>query len=257
MQPPIVIAALGTSATALSTYTHVTQRIAGDFPGHEIIWCYSSRGTATPLQQAEMPGHLQADEALRQLAARGVGKAVVQPLFLLPGSEFHDFQKSLQGSPVACSLGMPLLAAPDDYHEVGEVLRPAITARPTKAILLIGHGTTHPTWTAYYSLEKILRRTFGERIFVGVIEKFPDSKTLPAEIKAAGFTEVCIIPCLLVAGMHYRRDIAGTHPTSWLSRLQACNLAVELMGQGLGLFAGMDKIISRHIATALARATTV
>jgi sirohydrochlorin cobaltochelatase len=146
---------------------------------------------------------------------------------------------------------MPLLTTPDDYEEFGEILRSTISERPDSAILLLGHGTSHPSWSAYYCLEKILRRKFGARIFAGALEKFPDSKSLPAEIQAAGFTEVCIIPFLLIAGMHYHRDIVGEGPASWLTRLRDNNLNVETISHGLGLFPGMEKLIIRHITEAL------
>lgn len=250
MKPPIVIAAFGLSPATLATCDYLATRIHEDFPASEIIWSYAARGR-TGTKPPENPVYPSPAEVLRQLAARGVNKVVLQSLHLLPGTEFHDFRRTLNRSAVTCGMGMPLLATPEDFHAIGEILRPAITARPGKAILLIGHGTAHPTWTAYYGLEKILRRSFGERVFVGVIEKFPDSATLPAEIRAAGFTEVCIIPCLLVAGMHFRRDIAGENPGSWTTRLRDCDLEVETIDHGLGLFPGMDKLISRHIAQAL------
>ena len=150
-------------------------------------------------------------------------------------------------------MGMPLLCTPLDFEEFGEVLQPAIIARQNKAILILGHGSTHPIWTAYFCLEKILRRKFGDRVFVGALEKFPDSSSLPAQIKAAGFSEVCIIPFLLIAGMHYHRDIVGDGPASWTTRLRKNNLEVETINHGLGLFPGLENLLIRHINEGLGR----
>ena len=66
------------------------------------------------------------------------------------------------------------------------------------------------------------------------MEKFPDTTQLVDEIAGCGFTEVCIIPLFLVAGMHYRRDIIGDSPSSWQSRLQKKGIKVEAIAHGFG-----------------------
>jgi len=190
------------------------------------------------------------EQVLQQLTARGLTKAVVQSLHLFAGTEFHNLVQLARNSQVECAIGKPILTGPEDYDEVGEMLRPIITNRTEKAIAVIGHGTAHPCWTAYYTLEKILRKKFGGRIFVGVVEKYPDTTKLIDEIADRGFKEVCLIPFFLVAGMHYRRDIVGDSPSSWLSRLQSKKIAVETIDHGLGMYPGFEKIILRHITEA-------
>jgi sirohydrochlorin cobaltochelatase len=251
MNIPIIITASGTAPAALATYRQLDTAIRSHFPANELLWSYSARISTKKPPAKDDSSHHRPEEVIRQLATQGVAKAVVQSLHLLPGKEFHDLQRTLRHPGITCAMGLPLLTSPDDYDTLGEILRPTIAARPEKAILLLGHGTTHPTWTAYCCLEKILRRKFAERIFVGVLEKFPDSRTLPAEIRAAGFNEVCIIPFLLIAGMHYHRDIVGDGPASWMTRLCDNNLEVETIGHGLGLFPGVEKLLIRHIAEAL------
>ncbi len=251
MNTPILLPAFGTTATSLATYSHLDKAIRTHFTEHDIIWSYSSRVATQKTQQQLPPANLSLVETLQQLMARQSGGIVVQSLHLLPGTEFHDMQRTIRSSGITYAPGMPLLTSPTDYDEFGEILRPTISERPDKAILLLGHGTTHPTWSAYYCLEKILRRKFAERIFVGALEKFPDSKALPAEIKAAGFAKVCIIPFLLIAGTHYHRDIVGDGQTSWITRLRNHGLAVEAINHGLGLFPGVEKLLIRHITEAL------
>jgi sirohydrochlorin cobaltochelatase len=251
MNTPILIPAFGTTATTLATYNYLDNAIRNHFTENEIIWSYSARVATKINPQQGGAAHLSLKEALRQLIARQIGRTVVQSLHLLPGTEFHDMQKTIRESGLTSATGMPLLTTPNDYDALGEILRPTITEKPGKAILLLGHGTTHPTWSAFYCLEKILRRKFGERIFVGALEKFPDSQNLPDEIRAAGFTEVCIIPFLLIAGMHYNRDIIGDGQASWMTRLRNTGLTVETISHGLGLFPGVEKLIIRHITEAL------
>jgi sirohydrochlorin cobaltochelatase len=250
MTPSIIMAAFGTTSKAVETYTHLDKRIRCHYPEEEIIWTYSSKTVTKELQDRDGSEVFHPEKVLRQLAARGVEKAIVQSLHLFPGVEFHSLCELVRKSPVECATGMPLLTTPQDYHEIAEILQPVISHRPEKAILILGHGTNHPVWTAYYSLEKILRKKFGKKIFVGVVEKYPDSSHLVDEIAETGFTEVCIIPLFLVAGMHYRRDIISDKKSSWLSQLEERNISVESIDYGLGLYPGFDKIIIRHIAEA-------
>ena len=255
MKMPIIMSAFGTTSKAVATYNQLDNSIRGHFPETEIIWSYSSRMITKELHERKESTVLPPEEVLNQLAARGIERAVVQSLHLFPGSEFHSLLQIAGKSPLKCAIGMPLLTTPEDYEQVGEILRPIISKRPDKAILVLGHGTDHPVWTAYYSMEKILRKKFGDRIFVGVLEKYPDTTHIIDEIADRGFSKVCIIPLFLVAGMHYRRDIISDNASSWQSRLQSKKIEVESIDYGLGLYKDFDKIIIRHISEA--RKTTI
>jgi sirohydrochlorin cobaltochelatase len=250
MDLPIIMSAFGTTSNAISTYTQIDNSIRDSFPQAKIIWTYSSRMITRELREQKESKVAHPEEVLQQLAAQGISKVIVQSLHLFPGTEFHSLLQIARKSPLECSVGRPLLTTPFDYDQVGEILRPIISMRPNKAILVLGHGTDHPVWTAYYSLEKILRMKFGDRIYVGVVEKYPDTTHLVDEIVNRGFPEVLIIPLFLVAGMHYRRDIISDKTSSWRSRLQNRNIEVESIDYGLGLYPGIEKIITRHIKEA-------
>lgn len=250
MKFPIIMSAFGTTSKAIAAYSLLDSCIRNHFPQSEIIWAYSSKVINRELQNRKQSTILSPEEVLRQLAERGILKAIVQSLHLFPGTEFHSLIKVVRESQLNCTVGRPLLTDPADYDQVGEILRPIITERPEKAILVLGHGTDHPTWTAYYCLEKILRKKFGGRVYVGVVEKYPDTSHLVDEIADHGFREVCIIPLFLVAGMHYKRDIISAGNTSWKSRLERRKLEVESIDYGLGNYSGLENIIIRHIKEA-------
>ena len=250
MKFPIIMSAFGTTSKAIATYTQLDTRIRSHFPRTEIIWTYSSKAITLGLREREESTVMNPEEALHRLAARGITKAVLQSLHMFPGTEFHSLLKIAGKAKLECAIGKPLLTSPEDYDQLGEILRPVISERPEKAILVIGHGTAHPVWTAYYCLENILRKKFGDSVYVGVVEKYPDTGHLVDEIADRGFSEVCIIPLFLVAGMHYRRDIISDSASSWQSRLQSRKLEVESIDYGLGLYPGFEKIVIRHITEA-------
>ncbi len=254
MHTPIILAAFGTTSQALATYHKIGEQIEERFPGHQISWAFSSKVINRRLGKDGRGRYNSPLEAVQIIKEQGYDRAVMQSLHLLPGHEFHQLVTECRQAAIPCHLGSPLLTSPQDYRAMTDCLTPLILARPDRAILLIGHGTNHPIWVAYHALENFFRRSFGSRIFVGVVEKSPDSAKIPAEIAAAGFSQVCMIPLLLVAGMHYARDVMGEGENSWLNRLQRQGLRVESIAEGLGLQSGFAGIIIAHIEQALRQA---
>lgn len=250
MPPTIIVAAFGTSPAALAAYARIDGALRQRYADCDIRWCYSGRGRKNAIDPASHP---PPTKVLAELAETGVKEAVVQYLLLLPGREFHDLQAIFHASPIACRPSLPLLCSPEDYQILGDLLEPTIAARPDQAILLLGHGTAHPIWTAYLSLQTLLRRRFGPRVFVGVIEHFPDSRGLPEEIAAAGYAEVCLIPLLLITATHFHRDMVGEQADSWSNRLSRCGLGVEVIDHGLAEFPGSEAWVAGHLGQALGR----
>ncbi len=253
MKTPIVMVAFGTTSDATTTYRHIDKKVKEHFPNHEIFWSFSSRIITKQLQwegreEAQLP-----EELFCRLAKQGYTSAVVQSLHLFPGTEFSSLKTVMEKAELNCLPGAPLISSPEDYMEICRVLQPFISTAPEKATLVLGHGTYHPTWIAYYCLETFLRRRFGPHIFVGAVEKYPESKYLVDEIVAAGYKKVHIIPFFLVAGMHYRRDIAGDGESSWRTRFIKRRIETEAVDRGLGMLHGFDKIITRHIEAAIGK----
>lgn len=253
MRPiPIVIAAFGTSTKARASYSHLDAQFRDRFPGHEIIWAWSSRmikdmGSGQAQNSVSSP-----HEVLTALAQQDHAWAVVQSLHLLAGHEFIRLVEETKESPIRTSIGLPLLTSPDDYQALCTSLAPLINGHPDQAILLVGHGTDHPAWSAYPALQYFMRQHFGSRVFVGVVEEcLPSSKEVIADLRAAGHKKVCVIPLLLVAGMHFHRDLAGEGKDSWLSLLSQADISVEIIEQGIGMVPAIAEMFCRHIEDAL------
>lgn len=246
MNKPIVIVAFGTTTKAKTTYRHLHTKLEELLPNREIFWAYSSKIITKTLQKGDETIQ-NPTEFLIELAQKGHTEVTVQSLHLFPGTEFHGLLQVTAQSTLQCSTGLPLLTSPEDYQQIADLLAPTITSRPDRAILILGHGTTHPSWTSYYSFEKILQQNFGDRISVGVVEQFPDSTHLVGEIAASNYDKVTIIPFFLIAGMHYRRDIVAENSNSWVSKLTKKKIAVEVIDSGLGMLPGLEKLLARHI----------
>ncbi len=251
MQIPIVMAAFGTTSRAEATYKIIDTRVREFFNGHEIHWSYSSRMIKGLIgeKKDKLVGHPH--EILEQLHLQGYTWAVVQSVHLTCGHEFHRLITEIKDMKIRTSVGMPLLTSPHDHCQVAKCLEPMIQAHTDKAILLMGHGTDHPSWTTYPAFRQVAREKFGERIFVGAVEQFSPSEDVIDQIASAGFTKVLMVPFLLVAGMHYTKDLVGDGPESWCSRLQAAGMKTVTIGDGLGCLPCINEIFCNHIREAL------
>lgn len=251
MQIPIVMAAFGTTSKAESTYKIIDSRIKQTFPEHEVHWAYSSRAIKGLMRNKKAKVIKHPHEILQQLQADGHTWAVVQSVHLTCGHEFYRLLEEIESVQIRSSVGMPLLTTPSDHFQTATCLAPLIQAHPNKAILLMGHGTDHPSWTAYPAFQQTLRQMFGNRIFVGAVEHYPQSEWLIAQISDAGFNHVFLIPFLLVAGMHYQNDLMGDAPKSWLSQLESAGITVEAVAEGIGSLPCIGDIFCNHIKEAL------
>jgi sirohydrochlorin cobaltochelatase len=259
MHAPIILTAFGTSSKSISTYNEIGKKIRACLPGARIIQAYSSRVIGRKVKKIQTPVQPEfkhPEEVLQELAVEGCDGAILQSLHLSPGTEFHKLAALARRSPIPCQTGLPLLTSPDDLFKLAHLLAPTIEARPDRTILILGHGTEHPSWTSYYSLEKIFRQKFGGRIFVGVVEGFPNSDHLIDEIGSLPAKAVTIIPLFLVAGMHYRRDIVGGD-NSWCIRLKNKGIDVETIEGGIGLLSGIEELVVNHIKTAQKNLLTI
>lgn len=253
MKIPIIMIAFGTTSKSITTYRYIEKITKKYFKNHTLFWSFSSRIITKRLQLEGMKDVQTPAERFTQLAELGYKSAIVQPLHLFAGREFDSLCKSMQRDELNLTPGTPLISSPQDYIEICQILQPLVTTAPKKATLIIGHGTDHPIWTAYYCLETFLRQQFGPHIFVGTVEKYPSSEHLVEQICDAGYEEIHIIPFFLVTGMHYERDITGDGEASWQSRFKKKNIAVKSVEHGLGMLPGFSNIIIRHIEEALNR----
>ncbi len=251
MKIPIIMVAFGTTSKATATYQYIEKITRDHFVDHEIFWSSASRIITRRLRLEGRKNIHSPVERFNQLTDLGHKSAIVQSLHLFAGSGFDTLTLDMKETELNCIPGTPLINSPQDYHEICQILQSLISANPKTATLILGHGTYHPSWTAYYCLETFLRQQFGPHIFVGTVEKYPDSDHLVDQISAAGYEKVRIIPFFLVAGMHYERDIIGNSEASWQSRFSKKKIAVETTEQGLGMLPGFTNIIIRHIEAAI------
>jgi sirohydrochlorin cobaltochelatase len=246
----IILCAFGTTTQSRLTYDHLHTVIERQFPESRIHWYYSSPTVRRAIRKDAPQQPESLVSILDLIEAEAPSNIVVQSMHVLPGQEFHRIvRESRQRTPYP-AIGMPLLNTPGDYHDVAECLAHLVPEDKHTALLVLGHGTRHPSWTAYPALEKVLRVRFGGRAFVAGLEHYPVSDTVIDEIRASGYTHVRVVPFLMVAGMHFQRDIEGEHPDSWKARLSRSGIGLSIHDSGLGMLPGIGEIFCNHIREA-------
>jgi sirohydrochlorin cobaltochelatase len=248
MPIPIVLTAFGTTTKARQTYDIMGKIIKEEFPGHEIHWAFSSRMVRDRLRLKQKFEARHPHEVLQALAAEGHAWAVVQSIHLLCGHEFYRMIDEVQAQPIRTSIGLPLLTSYEDYHSLAKAFRFA-GASADQALVLVGHGTDHPSWAAYLALENILREV-GQGIYVGVVEGLPSREQVIKAVVTTGVRKVRLIPLMLVAGVHFIEDLSADED-SWKAAFQEAGLEVDVEPEGIGTKREVVRIFIDHIRAAL------
>jgi sirohydrochlorin cobaltochelatase len=251
MIPPIVLTAFGTSSTAKSTYNVIESKVQDQFPAHDIHWGFTSRILHKKIQKETEVTIRHPLEIVEKLRHENHRRIIVQSLHLFGGSEFHTLCRSLRKHNETCTIGNPLFTSPDDYLALMSILAPIVEKQEDQAILVVGHGTSHPIWPVYTALEHMLQSFFGPRLFVGTVEHYPDTQGIEKTIRNRGYKKVYMVPLFLIAGLHYRRDMIGDGAHSWKTRLETEGLEVDCLEKGLGQIAGLGNLICSHIRDAM------
>lgn len=246
---PIVMAAFGTGTDARNTFDFMDKIVKSEFPDHEIVWAYTSRSvrrkSADTLDDPK--------QALFRLEEKGCNWAVVQSLHFTGGHELHRLAEEVRGSRIRLSVGLPLLSSPEDYHKVIEALIPLFPSNLSReAAILIGHGTDHPSWSAYPALAYMIRERFDKGVYLGLVEDgYPTRDVVIKAVKQAGFRQVRLIPLMLTAGIHFQKDLMGNED-SWKSAFEAEGISVSAESKGLGFCKEIVQIFCDHIREAIA-----
>ena len=251
MNIPIVIAAFGTTSRAMQTYDHMDAVFKERFSGHAIHWAYTSRMVKDRLEQKHKITRRHPHQVLAALARQGHPWAMVQSLHLTSAHEFYRLVAEVDQAGIRTSLGLPLLSSIEDYAAVVRALAPLVAKDEDEALVLVGHGTDHPAWSAYPALQHMLQQQYGAKVLVGAVEEgFPDREAIVRAVVKAGYARVRLASLMLVAGVHFEEDLAGEED-SWKTVFEAAGIQVQLEKGGLGLNPQIIEVFCRHMEAAL------
>ncbi|MDX9817974.1 MAG: sirohydrochlorin cobaltochelatase [Desulfococcus multivorans] len=251
MKTPIVLAAFGTTTRAMKTYSFINDICRERFIGHPIFWAFSSRQVRDFSNRNYNTNMQHPHEVLRKLKKEGYPWAVVQSLHFTCGHEFYRLIEEVGDCGIRTAMGLPLLHRPEDYKSVVAALMPHLPEAADEAMVMIGHGTDHPSWSSYVALDYIFRKTKSSGVYVGLVEQgYPTMASVIEEVSRDGYRKVKLVPLMLVAGLHFEEDMSGDNH-SWRFAFENAGIAVSLENQGLGFNRGIVDLYCRHIHDAL------
>jgi len=259
MKKGILLVAFGSSVPeAQVSFDNIDKRVKKDFPDTPVFWAYTSSIIRNKLAKK---GQILDSEAmaLARMTDQGFTHVAIQSLHTIRGEEFDDLAntaKAFEGLPGGIekiAIGAPLLSAEKDMKTVTDAILENIpTHRKTKdAVLLMGHGTPHPSNAFYAALMFHLQRK-DPHVFVGTVEGSPDIHEIIPMLKEKKLKKIFLMPFMSVAGDHARNDLAGDEEDSWKSILTKQGFECDVTLKGTAEYDNMIDIWAGHLKDAMA-----
>lgn len=255
----ILLVAFGSSIPqAQISFQNIEKKVKTTFPGLPVRWAYTSHIIRHKL--AKEGKHLDSVEmALAKMMDEGFTHVAVQSLHTITGKEFHDLRRNahlfsdMAGGFERILVGYPLLATAHDMERVTGALLQNIPKERKKedAVILMGHGTHHPSNAFYAALMFHLQRK-DPNIFVGTVEGVPSIEDIKEMLIEKDLKKAYLIPFMSVAGDHARNDMAGDEEDSWKSILSKAGITCVPILKGTAEYDNMVNIWVDHLREAMA-----
>lgn len=213
------------------------------FPRYRFERAFLSRRIREKLEErtgvrAESPA-----QAAQRLLGEGCDELLVQPCLTAPGEAYEALLEELR--PFPARVGAPLLSTPEDYRETAAALAEILPKTEAgKGTILVGHGGGAGAERALQGLEESFRALGREDVAIGSLKRGPEE--LFARLEGERIGEILLLPLLMTAGEHARRDLFGAGEGSWRSRLERRGYRTVCMEKGLGEYPGIGALLIRH-----------
>ena len=225
----------------------------------EVRWAYTSKIIRHKL--AKQGTQIDSPEmALARLMDDGYTKVAVQSLHMIPGAEFHEVNANarlfaqMAGGFDNLQVSMPLLISDETMEEALKIVEEQMVPKERKAdeaVVLMGHGTHHPS-DAIYSAVMYKAQRMDPNFYVGTVEGHPTFEEVRDALVAKKIKKAYLIPFMTVAGDHAMNDMAGDEPDSWKSQLDVVGIKSVPVIQGLGEVDAIDAMWIENLKIAMA-----
>lgn len=243
MKKAILVVSFGTShiEALKSSIEKIENRIRDEFKDYDVFRSFTAHSIIKKLKERDNLDILIPEKALEDLKDKGYEEVVVQPLHIIPGEEFDyikgivehnrdNFKNIKLGRPIFFYQGMNGL--PEDYTLFIESIKELLENE--ESVILFGHGTEHPANAVYGMLQTVLVDEGYDNVFVATVEGYPTMENAIKKIKNKGIKKTKLVPLLLVAGDHAKKDMASDEDDSMKSKLEKEGIEVKLHMHGLG-----------------------
>lgn len=259
----IIVMSFGTTYadTREKTITATVNAIKAANPGKKVVTAFTSHIIIDRVAKNEGIKYPTPEEACEQLAAEGYTRVAMCSLDTFPGMEyaykvavFNQYKSLFKKASMATPL-MYWMGQEEQTDEVAEFAEALKTQFPTlgkkDAVLVLAHGTVHPS-NAYYSvLQYRLNDLKVGNAYVYTVEGWPNLETVIEELKAKKVQNVTLMPMMMVAGDHANNDMAGDEDDSHKVILQKEGFKVSTYIHGLGENEAVRNLYVKHAVEAV------
>lgn len=219
----ILLVAFGSSeASAQVSFENIDKKAKAAYPGIPVRWAYTSHIIRDKL--AKQGKLLDSPEvALAKMIDEKYTHVAVQSLHTIGGSEYHDLRKTVgafkaMGGFQKIILGYPLMATQKDMERTVDAVMAIIPKERKKneAVVLMGHGTHHPS-NAFYAALMFQLQLKDPNIIVGTVEGYPEVDLVKELMLKKKIKKAYLMPFMSVAGDHAKNDMASDEEDSWKS----------------------------------------
>lgn len=247
----ILVVSFGTTyvETRKKNIEHIENAIAEAFPEYDVFRAFTSEIVMRRIRKNEGIEIFNVKDQLANLLEKGYQEILIQTLHIIPGLEYEKILKAVEmykDKFEVIKVGKPLLYTYEDYVKVCEILKAEIGSdlAEDEALILMGHGSDYPIFTAYPTLDYMLE---GTPIFVGAVESYPYLEDILPKVKAAGYKKAYLHALMLVAGDHAQNDMASDEEDSWKTILEKEGFSTRVCLKGLGEYTGIVDMFIEHL----------
>jgi sirohydrochlorin cobaltochelatase len=250
----ILLVAFGSSEeSAQVSFETIDRKVKAAYPDIPVRWAYTS---SIIRKKLAAKGRLldSPEVALAKMQDEGFTHVAAQTLHTIGGEEYHDLRRTvtafnLMGEMERVMLGDPLLATQMDMARTVDAVLSIVpeNRKRDEAVVLMGHGTRHPSNAFYTALMFQIQRK-DPNIFIGCVEGYPEINEIQAMLKERKIKKVYLMPFMSVAGEHAKNDMAGDEPDSWKSILTSAGYECDIILKGTAEYDVFVDIWVDHIA---------
>ncbi|MEG0296553.1 MAG: sirohydrochlorin cobaltochelatase [Clostridium sp.] len=190
------------------------------------------------------------DEVLNELSLIGYEEVFIKPLHIFDGNEIRNIKKIIENYRDrfrTIHIGSSLLGYTGEKLEnICNYISPILLKGLRGPILFIGHGSRTANHDEYYNLIEVLKQTYNGEIFFGTLEGKESIDQIIEKLKWSKVKHITIVPLLIMAGRHLRKDIIlGSN--SWNNLLKEANIEVSCVNKSLLEYKEIREIIYEEI----------
>lgn len=230
---------------------NIEETVKNTFPDYDFYRSFTSSMIIEKIFRMKNEKIKTPVEVFQTLYEEGYKEVLCQPTHILKGREYNkicDVVANHKENFQKISVGAPLLATEEDIRNCAKaVMENMPNLEKTEAIVFMGHGVKKQnTNIIYLKVEEALRSMGRGTICLGTMEETIGFSYVLSSLKKKQIKKVYLVPFMIAAGEHVRRELAGEKTTSWKSMLEAAGYEVEVKRKGIGEYDKVAKIFAQH-----------